>query len=47
VSAGAKVGTVGATSSQAARKDGARESLLYFEVRHGTATLDATTWLGL
>jgi septal ring factor EnvC (AmiA/AmiB activator) len=47
VSAGAKVGTVGASSSQGIRKDGARESLLYFEVRHGEATLDATTWLGL
>jgi septal ring factor EnvC (AmiA/AmiB activator) len=46
VSAGAKVGTVG-TSSQGNRKDGARESLLYFEVRHGAATLDATSWLGL
>ena len=40
VSAGAKVGSEG-------RKDGARESLLYFEVRHGADTLDATTWLGL
>jgi len=40
VSAGAKVGTVG-------RNEGARESLLYFEVRHGADTLDATTWLGL
>jgi murein hydrolase activator len=47
VSAGAKVGTVGTATSQAPRRDGARESLLYFEVRHGEATLDATTWLGL
>jgi septal ring factor EnvC (AmiA/AmiB activator) len=47
VSAGAKLGTVGTANAQTTHTNGARESLLYFEVRHGSATLDATTWLGL
>jgi murein DD-endopeptidase MepM/ murein hydrolase activator NlpD len=44
LSAGAKVGSVGASSQGEARKGG---SSLYFEVRHGASTIDPGPWLGL
>jgi murein hydrolase activator len=45
LSAGAKVGTVGRGASGDSPKIGG--SALYFEVRHGSSTIDPGPWLGL
>jgi septal ring factor EnvC (AmiA/AmiB activator) len=58
LSAGAKVGTVGAPAADETTADGAntpntrrgpksRSPALYFEVRHGASALDPGPWLGL
>ena len=54
LSAGAKVGTVGRASAQGDGSPGASDdsrrpssSALYFEVRHGSSTIDPGPWLGL
>jgi murein hydrolase activator len=44
LSSGAKVGTVGRASGDDQKKAG---SALYFEVRHGSSTIDPGPWLGL
>jgi septal ring factor EnvC (AmiA/AmiB activator) len=45
LSAGAKVGTVGRGRAEDSAKTGA--SALYFEVRHGSSTIEPGPWLGL
>jgi septal ring factor EnvC (AmiA/AmiB activator) len=50
LSAGSRIGTVGTGSSEdgaAGRASRSRGPALYFEVRHGQATLDPGPWLGL
>lgn len=52
LSAGAKVGTVGMSSSTETSGDSSaprksRSSALYFELRHGTTALEPGPWLGL
>jgi septal ring factor EnvC (AmiA/AmiB activator) len=45
LSAGAKVGTVGRAANDGA--EGSGHAGLYFEVRHGSSTVDPGPWLGL
>ena len=45
LSAGAKVGTVGRAATADSSKTGGSE--LYFEVRHGSTTVEPGPWLGL